>query len=198
MPKRTSAHTSPPNLGGIAVTVRAVCELKLNPQNPRKHSARQIRQLADSSRVFGFNVPILIDKDDKVLAGHGRLRAARRLGLATVPTICLPHLSEAQAHAFTIADNRLTENSSWDDRLLAQQLKGLSLLELDFSLEVTGFEIGDIDMRIASIEPKPTLADPVDLDIELPTGPPVSKPGDMWVLGDHRIVCASVLNVAAI
>src|SRR5216683_6146809 len=160
--------------GKLAVVDRSMGELKPDAANPRLHSKKQIRQIADSIEAFGFNVPILIDRDDKVIAGHGRLLAARALGWTEVPTLCLDHLTPAQARAFTIADNRLAEVATWDDRLLAQQLKGLSLLGLDFSLEVTGFEMGEIDLRIASLEDLPTPGDnPADAVPEVSAGPPV-------------------------
>src|SRR5438552_1883413 len=136
----------------MSVAYRRIEELKPDPTNPRLHSKKQIRQIANSIKAFGFNVPILIDRDLKVIAGHGRLSACRELGWSEVPTLCLDHLTPAQARAFRIADNRLTEIAAWDDRLLAEQLKDLSLLGLDFSLEVTGFEIGEIDLRIASLD----------------------------------------------
>jgi DNA modification methylase len=130
-----------------------------------------------------------------VIAGHGRLLACRELGITEAPTLCLDHLTPAQARAFMIADNRLTEIATWDDRLLAQQLKDLSLLGLDFSLEVIGFEIGEIDLRIASLEDMPEQADdPADAVTELSLGPPVSKLGDLWVLGRHRISCGNALD----
>src|SRR5216683_2876303 len=150
--------------GKLAVVDRSMGELKPDAANPRVHHKKQIRQIADSIEAFGFNVPILIDRDDKVIAGHGRLFAARELGWTEVPTLCLDHLTSAQARAFMIADNRLTEIATWDDRLMAQQLKDLSLLGLDFSLEVTGFEMGEIDLRIDSLEDKPSQEDdPADV-----------------------------------
>jgi ParB-like chromosome segregation protein Spo0J len=127
-------------------------DLKLDPGNPRVHSKKHIGQIAESIRIFGFNVPILIDREGKVIAGHGRLLACRELAITEVPTLCLDHLTQAQARAFMIADNRLTEIASWDDQLLAEQLKDLSLSGLDFSLVITGFEMGEIDLRIASLE----------------------------------------------
>jgi DNA modification methylase len=148
--------------------------------------------------VFGFNVPILVDRNLNVIAGHGRLTACPELGITEVPTLCLDHLSPAQARAFTIADNRLTEIATWDDRLLAQQLQDLSLLGLDFSLEVTGFEMGEIDLRIASLdEVAPQDADPADVLHVGSAGPPVSKIGDHWLLGRHRLVCGSALDTEA-
>ena len=142
-----------------AVVYRGRGELKPDPANPRRHSKKQVRQIADSIRVFGFNVPVLIDRDGNVIAGHGRLLAAEQLGWSEVPTLCLDHLTAAQARAFRIADNKLTENAEWDDRLLAQQLKDLSLIGLDFSLELTGFEMAEIDMRILSLDDTPEPAE---------------------------------------
>src|SRR5882757_10957750 len=108
-----------------------------------------------SNRPSQVNVPILTDREGNVVCGHGRLSACRELGWSEVPTLCLDHLTPAQARAFMIADNRLTEIPTWDDRLLAEQLKDLSLIGLDFSIEVTGFEMGEIDLRIASLEDLP-------------------------------------------
>jgi DNA modification methylase len=120
------------------------------------------------------------------------------LGLAEVPTLCLDHLSPAQLRAFMIADNRLTELAQWDDRLLAQQLKDLSLLGLDFSLEVTGFEMAEIDLRIESLDNlREPDDDPADDLPELAASPPVSKIGDLWMLGNHRALCGSALDAAA-
>jgi hypothetical protein len=119
------------------------------------------------------------------------------LGITEVPTLCLDHLTPAQARAFMIADNRLTEIATWDDRLLAQQLKDLSLLGLDFSLELTGFEMGEIDLRIASLEDEPDPADdPADAVPELPARPPLSKIGDLWLLDAHRVLCGNALDPA--
>src|SRR5271170_1369216 len=172
--------------------------LKPDPRNPRRHSKKQILQIARSIKAFGFNVPILIDRDGNVIAGHGRLLACRALGMSEVPALCLDHLSPAQARAFMIADNRLAEVATWDDRLLAQQLKDLSLLGLDFSLELTGFEMGEIDLRIASLEDVPDQADdPADALPKFSTQPPVGKIGDLWMLGRHRLLCGSALDVAA-
>jgi DNA modification methylase len=184
-----------PGDGEIAVVYRPIKELRLDQKNPRLHTARQIRQIARSIEAFGFNVPVLIGADDKVIAGHGRVMACQQLGYTEVPTICLDHLSEAQARAFMIADNRLTENSVWDDRLLAEQLKELSILDLDFNLEATGFEIGEIDLRIESLSSAgDQQEDPADLLAAIPAGPPVSRSGDLFILGKHRVFCGSALD----
>jgi DNA modification methylase len=179
----------------MTIIHRPVDGLKPDPANPRLHSKKQIRQIADSIEAFGFNVPILIDRNDKVIAGNGRLLACRELGWSEVPTLCLDHLTPAQARAFTIADNRLTEIATWDDRLLAQHLKDLSLLGLDFSLEITGFEMGEIDLRISSLDDiSGQDDDPADAVPEISAGPPVSKIGDLWLLGRHRVLCGNALD----
>jgi DNA modification methylase len=182
----------------ISLAYRRIDDLKPDPANPRLHSKKQIRQIANSIEVFGFNVPVLVDADLKVIAGHGRLLAAGELGITEVPTLRLDHLTPAQARAFMIADNRLTEIAGWDDKLLAEQLKDLSLLGLDFSLELTGFEMGEIDLRIAAFENTPEQADDdlADAVPELPTRPPLSKIGEMWLFGRHRVLCGSALDCA--
>jgi DNA modification methylase len=180
------------------ILYRPIDQLKPDPANPRRHSKKQIRQIRNSIEAFGFVVPILIDGDGNVIAGHGRLLAAKELGWSEVPTLCLDHLSRAQARAFMIADNRLTEIATWDDRLLAQQLKDLSLLGLDFSLELTGFEVPEIDLRIALLDDVSEAADnPADVLPEAAAGPPLSRMGDLWVLGRHRLLCGNALNPAA-
>ena len=182
----------------ISVVYRPIDQLTPNPANPRVHSKKQIRQIAESIRVFGFNVPVLVDRHGNVVCGHGRLLACRELGITEVPTLRLDHLTPAQARAFMIADNRLTEIATWDDRLLAEQLQDLSISGLDFSLETTGFEMGEIDLRIASLEDLPAQDDdPADVLPEVVAGPPVSKLGDVWVLGRHRVLCRSALDLQA-
>ena len=115
--------------------------------NARVHTLRQVVRIADSIAAFGFIVPVLIDGSGGVLAGHGRVLAARRLGLKEVPTIALDHLNEAQRRAFMIADNRLGELAAWDEARLGLELKGLKILDLDFALSATGFELGEIELQ---------------------------------------------------
>jgi len=195
---RSREQISRPSLG-LRIIYRRIDELKPDPANPRRHSKKQIRQIVNSIKQFGFNVPILIDRHGNIIAGHGRWLACRELGWSEVPTVCLDHLTAAQARAFMIADNRLGEIAIWDDRLLAQQLKELSLLALDFNIEVTGFEMGEIDLRIASLEePVGKNDDPADELPELPAAPPLSKIGDVWVLGRHRVLCGDALDPAAL
>jgi len=182
----------------MSVVYHRVDDLKPDPRNPRYHSKKQIRQIANSIETFGFNVPILVDGDFNVIAGHGRLLAGRKLGITEVPTVCLDHLTPAQTCAFMIADNRLTEIATWDDRLLAEQLRDLSVSGLDFSLEVTGFEMGEIDLRIASLDDMPEPDDdPANAVPELSAGPPLSKIGDLWLLSQHRVLCGNALDPEA-
>src|ERR1700693_2658949 len=173
----------------LAIEYTELKSLRLHPQNPRLHSDKQVNQLASSIRSFGFNVPVLVDAQSQVIAGHGRVRACQRLGIKEVPIIRLEHLSEHQVRAFTIADNRLTENAEWDDQLLGEQLKILSEAELDFSLEATGFEIGEIDLFIENLAPVPEgEQDPADA---VPVQ--VSRRGDLWNLGKHKVLCGNAL-----
>jgi DNA modification methylase len=181
----------------LAVIYHPIESLKPNAKNPRRHDRRQIKKLAHSIRVFGFVVPVLIDRDRNILAGHGRVIAAKEAGLSELPTIQLEHLSEAQARAFMIADNRLSEIAEWDDQLLAETFKDLTALNLDFSIEATGFSISEIDLRIAALAPTPEgEKDPADT-LPPDRGPPVSALGDLWLLGDHRVYCGNALEEAA-
>lgn len=179
----------------FAIDYRQISELKPFTKNARDHSPRQIRQLTRSIKKFGFVVPILVDASLNIIAGHGRLLAAERLGLAEVPVILLDYLTEPEVRTLAIADNRITENSRWNDQLLAEQLNELSLLGLDFSLEVTGFEMAEIDLRIEGLAAKPdSQSDPADT---IPTDisrPSVSQPGDLYLLDRHRVFCGSALD----
>lgn len=180
----------------LGITYRPIADLRPDPGNPRVHSRKQIRQIAESIKAFGFNVPILIDGKGQVIAGHGRLKAAELLGWMDVPTICLDHLSEVQAKAFLLADNKLTENSSWDPRLLGESLRDLSLQDLDFSLEVTGFDMAEIDLLVEGLEEGPPGDDPAD-EVPAPSETVVSRPGDLWSLGPHRVLCGNALEEEA-
>src|SRR5215813_2445394 len=192
----TSIPSSP---AGLTIISRPIVELRPSLANPRQHSKKQIKQIAKSIKEFGFNVPILVDHTGNVITGHGRLLACRELGIDEVPTVCLEHLTPVQASAFMIADNKLAENATWDDRLLAEQLSDLSFSDLDFDIEATGFEIGEIDMRIVSLEDPPPedQTDPADVVPEIAAGPPVSTLGDEWVLGRHRVLCGNALDPGA-
>ena len=179
----------------LSIDYVSIERLKPDPKNVRRHTAKQIRQIAQSIEAFGFNVPILVDAEGNVIAGHGRLLACKRLGWSEVPTIRLEHLSEAQKRAFMIADNRLTEIASWDDRLLAEQLQALSSVELDFDIETIGFDMGEIDFRIESLNPKDTSA--AELPIPDISGPAVTRVGDLWLIGRHKLLCGDARSGAA-
>ena len=161
--------------------------------NPRTHSKKQIRQIAASIEQFGFINPVLIDRDGRIVAGHGRVEAAKFLGLDTVPTICLETLTEAEIRAYVIADNRLAELAGWDQEMLAIELQGLSALDLDFDVTITGFETPEIDILIGGLN-----ADgEEDPDDELPLideGPAVTQPGDIWCIGKHRLICGDATD----
>lgn len=171
-----------------AGAMRRVTELRAAPRNARTHSKKQLRQLADSIRAFGFINPVLIDRRGEVIAGHGRLAAARMLGLAEVPTLCIDWLSEEQKRAYVIADNRLAEKAGWDRELLAIELG--ELLTLDVDIELTGFDLRESEL-IIDAGTAPVEDDSVE---ELRAGPAVCQQGDLWHLGKHRLLCGDALD----
>jgi DNA modification methylase len=177
------------------LTLMGLGELAAHPRNPRTHDREQICAIARSIESFGFNAPILVDQDNRIVAGHGRFEAAKRLKLQSVPVIRLEHLTEAQARAYMLADNKLTDRSSWDDGQLAILLKELSTIALDFEIEATGFEAPEIDLRIQSLAP-PEATDDAD-EFEAPAGHPVSELGDLWHLSSHRLFCGNALDPMA-
>jgi DNA modification methylase len=179
----------------ITVQYRPLTELSLDPRNARVHSKRQVRQIARSIKTFGFIVPILADASGRLFAGHGRYLGAQQLGMTEVPVICVDHLTPEQARAFAIADNRLTENSTWDKKLLAEHFKELAALDLNFSLDTTGFEMGEIDLLIEGLD----LTADDDAADEVPPILPfqVSQPGDLWACSNHRVYCGDSLQEAS-
>ncbi len=191
-------QTKHPQISRLQVIYRPIDSLKLNPRNPRIHNRHQRRQIARSIKTFGFVVPVLIDREGNVICGHGRILAAGDEGLKEVPTIMIEHLSQAQLQAFTIADSRLTENSTWDEHLLAASLKELSELDLDFSLEVTGFSMTEIDLHIEGVNHEPGgTGDVKDILPEDRPGHPVTREGDLWQLRQHRVFCGDALARAS-
>lgn len=193
MAKNDTTHTS------LAVVYRAPAQLTPQSRNSRKHSKKHIDQIARSIKTFGFSVPVLTDAGDKILAGHARVLAALKIGLAQIPTIKIEHLTAQQATAFMIADNRLSELSDWDEQILAEMLKELSGAQLDFDIEVTGFTLDEIEIRIESIA---SLGqDSADLDDQLPEAFEdliVSEVGDLWLLGNNRVLNGDATNPADI
>lgn len=182
----------------LEVVPRRIADLIQDPNNPRVHSKEQIGKLANSIRSLGFCVPILVDQHNRVIAGHGRILAALTLNLSTIPTIRLDHLTDAQATALKIADNRLIELGTWNRKLLAEQFQALMAVNLDFDLDVTGFETPEIDLLIEGLAPAaPSKADAADTIPAEVAGPPVSHAGDLWLLGPHRIMCGNALEEGA-
>jgi DNA modification methylase len=171
-----------------------ISDLKLDPLNPRVHSKRQIELLAKSIQSFGFIMPVVVDSLSRVIAGHGRIEAAKALGQLTVPAISVSHLSESQRQAFMIADNRLTEHATWDDKLLGQHFKDLSAVSLDFEIEATGFEVAEIELFVQGLSPASGLgSDPAD---RLPKEKKaqVTILNDLWLLGRNRVLCGDPQN----
>jgi DNA modification methylase len=185
-PTKVTARSNP----RLAVKYLPLNDLVQAPLQPRKHSPQQIRALADSAAVLGFNVPLLIDRDSRIVAGHARWLAARQMGLEEVPTIQLEHLTPEKAMAFMLADNKFAELSVWDEQAVAAILKQLSELTIDFNVELTGFSTAEIDIHLQSLAPP----EEVDGDeVEVATGVPVSRLGDLWLLNRHRLICGSAL-----
>mgnify|MGYP000146112692 CR=1 FL=1 len=158
--------------------------------NARVHSDKQILQIASSIKEFGFTNPVLIDKDNGIIAGHGRVEAARKLGHKEVPVIRLEHLSEAQKKAYILADNKIAMNSTWDDQLLALELQTIG--DLGINLDFTGFD----DSEISALTPQEITEGLTDEDA-LPETPeePITKPGDIWILGKHRLMCGDSTSI---
>ena len=161
--------------------------LKPYPKNSRVHSRKQIRQIAKSIEKFGFVNPVLTDDTYQIIAGHGRYEAAKQLGMDTVPTIRLSHLSPAEVRAYVIADNRLAERAGWDREMLRTELQGL--VALDFDVEITGFEAPEIDFMLDEAREALDESSPEDHVPTRSVGPSISSPGDVWVLGKHRLLC---------
>lgn len=158
-------------------------------RNARTHSEDQVKQIAASIREFGFNNPILIRDDLTVIAGHGRLAAAKVLGLKEVPTISLSHLTPLQVRAYVLADNKLALNAGWDDEMLTVELKDLELEGFDVSL--TGFDEVEVSSLLAD-NTEEGLTDDDEVPAEVVN--PVTRPGDIWVLGRHRVMCGDSLS----
>jgi DNA modification methylase len=163
------------------------------PRNARTHSRAQIAQIAESIRAFGFTNPVLVDDHNEIIAGHGRLEAARSLGMEGVPAIRLPHLSAAQKRALRLADNKIAENAGWDLDLLAIELGDLSEMELDVDLTVTGFEVGEIDLVLGAAS---EADDPEQAPLPDRVAPPVTRRGDLWRLGPHHVLCGDARDPA--
>jgi DNA modification methylase len=173
----------------LKVTYVPLGTLLSNRHNARTHSPHQVRQVAASIKSYGFNSPILIDRHDTIVAGHCRVAAAQLLGMAEVPTIRIENLTDEQIRAYSIADNKLAENAGWDTTILASEFQYLLSSETNIDLTDTGFEVSEIDLVLEEANSKP---DDDVLAAEV-TGPAVTQLDDLWILGQHRILCGSSL-----
>ena len=178
-----------PLAGASSIAQRPVESLIPYARNARTHSEAQVALIAGSIREYGFNNPVLVDGSNGVIAGHGRLLAARKLGLETVPVIELAHLTEAQKKAYILADNRLAEQAGWDQDLLALELGELSDIGVD--LGSIGFEAGEIDVLLNH-----DAADPREEETPAPPDDPISELGDLWIMGRHRLLCGDATSAS--
>lgn len=178
----------------LEIRYQPLAQLTPYRNNARTHSPKQIQQLAESIKAFGFVNPVLVDAKGGIIAGHGRVAAARLLNLSQVPTIRLDHLTPEQLQAYILADNRLAELAGWDKEILAIEFQHLLDLDLEFDITITGFETPEIDLAIQSLEPAQDQEDEMPvIDAGVPT---VSQLGDAWVLGENRLVCGDALQPA--
>ncbi len=182
IPQAASTPSGPASsLRDLQIEYLPLERLRPSANNARTHSKKQLKQIAKSIEHFGFVNPVLISTDFEIVAGHGRVEAAKMLGLKEVPTVRLSNLSPAQRRAYVIADNRLAELAGWNRELLAAELQGLLDLQFD-EVELTGFSLGEIDVLL---EETPAAPDD-ELAAERSV---VSRPGDLWILGSHQLRC---------
>jgi hypothetical protein len=170
--------------------------LKPYRNNARTHSKRQIKDIARSIERFGFTNPVLVDADRQIIAGHGRVAAAKLLNIKAIPTLRIDHLNEAEKRAYVLADNKLAERAGWDREILAIELQGL--IDLDFEIGLTGFEMAEVDLILDDASERAEAAlQPEDETPEVASGTAVTRMGDIWVLGAHRLLCGDSLDVAS-
>jgi DNA modification methylase len=172
-----------------------VRELRPYPNNARTHSNKQVRQIASSIEKFGFVNPVLIDGTGQIIAGHGRVQAAKLLGIHAVPAVRLSHLSDADKRAYILADNKLAQKAGWDREILAIELQGL--IDLDFNVELTGFETPEIDLILDDAREVAGAADGPEDEAPPYSATAVTRKGDLWILGKHRLLCADARNQAS-
>lgn len=180
-------------LGAKQIELVSIDTLIPYAKNARTHSDEQVAQIAGSIKEFGFNNPVLVDADNSVIAGHGRLMAARKLGLTEVPVVKLQHLTEFQRKAYVLADNRIALNSGWDTSMLTLELQDLKD-EIDLSL--LGFDADELDAMLNPIEETEGLTDE-DAVPEVPAEPK-TKLGDIYILGNHRLMCGDSTSIDAV
>jgi DNA modification methylase len=178
-------------LGATKIEWQSVDKLIPYAKNARTHSDEQVAQIAGSIKEFGFNNPVLVDKDNSVIAGHGRLMAARKLGMDKVPVVQLGHMTEAQRKAYVLADNRIALNSGWDAGMLSLELQDL---KDDIDLSLLGFDLDELDALLNPIEETEGLTDE-DAVPDVPDEPK-TKLGDIYILGNHRLMCGDSTNLS--
>jgi hypothetical protein len=174
-----------------------ITKLRSYPGNSRTHSRKQIKEIAASIQQFGFTNPVLIGDDGEIIAGHGRVEAAKLLGLESVPTVRLAHLDPAQRRAYVIADNKLALNAGWDHELLAIELQGL--IDIDFDVQLTGFSLAEIDIVLDEARegsPGGPAAEGDGIPALEHPATAVTRTGDVWCLGRHRLICGDSRNRA--
>jgi DNA modification methylase len=176
----------------LAVIYQDIQTLVPYATNARTHSKRQIQQIADSINAFGFTNPILTDRQRTIVAGHGRVEAAKLIGMKEVPTIRLENLNHDQIRAYILADNRLAEKAGWDNAILSIELQHLTSVDLGFDVTLTGFEIPEIDLILENV-----TAEKYEEPVEIKGGPAITKSGDLWILGNHRLFCGNSLDESA-
>ncbi len=185
-----------PSLVHPSIEHRRPSDLRPYAGNARRHSKTQIAQIAASIERFGFTNPVLVSDDDEIIAGHGRVAAARKLGLATVPTLRLSHLKPEERRAYVLADNKLALNAGWDNEMLAIELQ--ALVELDFDLASIGFSVAEADFVLdAAREGNPDGKPAPEDDVKIVDGDPVTRGGDIWILGRHKLVCGDAREPSA-
>src|SRR5215208_3819771 len=174
----------------MAIVTMAIARLRPCANNARTHTKKQVKQIAASIKEFGFTNPALIGDDDEIIAGHGRVEAAKLLGLKQVPALRLSHLSAIQRRAYVLADNKLALNTGWDREVLASELQGL--IDPQFDVEIAGFSLAEVELVLD--EARDSSPDQHDSpDDEIPpladAGRAVTTRGDLWLLGRHRLLC---------
>ena len=179
-----------------AIKKISVSDLIPYANNSRTHSDEQVLQIASSIKEFGFINPVIVDGENGIIAGHGRVMAAKKLGLMDVPCVDASHLSEAQKKAYIIADNKLALNAGWDDDILRIELDMLT--ELDFDLSLTGFSDEELQAICQVEEIAPEYEDDADGEIIEPPPEPKTKEGDIWILGKHRLMCGDSTSIDAV
>lgn len=176
------------------IEMLSITSLKPWKKNARTHSKKQIRQIAESIRTFGFTNPVLIDSEDSILAGHGRVEAAKILKMEFVPSVRLDHMTAAQKRAYVIADNKLALNAGWDEDILTEELQALMDIDLEFDTQITGFSISEIENLIDKFVPTEDGDPKDDEQSQSADGDPICKPGEIYQLGPHRLYCGDALD----